>query len=68
MVEHNSEKIGGGGSIPLRGTFLAGVVQPVERFLAKEKVTGAHPVTRSSDSAEWKMRFISSPTRAKAKG
>ena len=47
MVEHNSEKIGGGGSIPLRGTFLAGVVQPVERFLAKEKVTGANPVTRS---------------------
>ena len=54
MVEHRTENPGVGSSILPLGTKEihikikdAGVVQWLERFLAKEKVGGSNPLTRS---------------------
>lgn len=55
VVERITENDEGAGARPAHGTKYAGVVQLVERFLAKEKVTGAHPVTRSASLSEARL-------------
>ena len=47
LVEQRTENPRVAGSIPAFGTAQAGVVQLVERLLAKEKVVGSSPIARS---------------------
>ena len=63
MVEHATENRGVASSIlalgtsrPVRQANYAGVVQLVERLLAKEKVVGSSPIARSGiETDEWRL-------------
>ena len=62
MVEHATENRGVASSILALGTLgrtsgrYAGIVQLVERLLAKEKVTGSSPVARF-DSLDCRIKI-----------
>ena len=71
MVEHATENCGVVSSILTLGTpdlnsvRPAGVVQLVERLLAKEKVVGSSPIARSIENhgvvAKWEGKGLQNP-------